>query len=1354
MCLAGAVMVLAPRAAADGSASIYWTNQFSIGQANLDGSNPNQNFIPQGGPEGSSGPEAVTADTQHVYWSNIVGTIARANVNGGNVDPNFINIPGPAFPNNNNAFGVAVDDAYVYWAEATTGSIGRANLDGSNVNPNFIPLGPSGIESGIPAGVAIDPDGQYIYWTDSLNGTIGRANLDGSGVNDNFITGAQTPAGIAVDPPYIYWDNVDAGTIGRANLDGNGVDQTFITGLHLPCVLLGVVGCGWLAAGGQFIYVPDPAGAIVRANDVNGTDVDPSFITGGNQTASVGLAWPDVPECMRTATPPPAPPGGAVFAGPLDAGSSDPNVVVVPAGSTWTPTSTCWNTQAAAQVMTQPTSISVSPGAAVVLHDSAHGLVSLWGAQDVPAGDGAPVLVPGRSDWTTTQAVVESATSFLSEFQSCRGCALGSITFAGAPGTPNPDTAYQNDLSNAELTSATLTGNFDGWNLTGAVLTGANLTGADLASATMTGVNLVNAALAGAQLPLGLILSLETTHAANVDLNGAQFVVEAYDRTVLAGKDLSGINLAGARFLGFPADLESTTFNGASLQKTNFQLADLANAQFQSAIAPGASFQDASLNGASFSQATQGSPVTNLEGADFIQADVSGATFQSADISNAVFNRALAVGTDFNSVIATNARFTGAHIYGDGEAFDSARQLTGADFVGAVLGGSDDGAGGFDLTGANLTNAKFDNAQCIACNFTGATLNGVSFSGADLPGAQLSDVTLQNASFFDAWLYCGDQNNDSCMTDSTFGGWDWPVALGSQESYGPVPFTATTLNQGEWTDVTVCPDGTLPDPTAGCQGDLQPGGLLSVPAPCTAVALDACPTTTSTLLNAQAAFGSAPISVVPATPPTWVTTVRSQSYDVGLTDGTVRLVGGGAPPQVVAGSPNQHCSNATQPCGDSGPATRALLGTPAGLAVGLDGSLYIADPALHRVRRIDPSGTITTVAGTGQACSAPAAVCGDGGPATNATLSGPDGVWASPGGELFIADGTRGVREVLPNGNITTIASTQGAYDVVSVVGDGTGNLYAATNKVSGADSPAPTNNADYIIQIGPTGGQPPTVVVGTGTSGYNGTQNSSEDLLPGTQVQINQPGSLSVALDGEIVFADTTNNLIRAYVPSSQGVTELGGLITSSGPQGGFNGDGCFADQTSFRSPAGVTATRGVLFVIADSGNGRLRQIGPTPLQEPTCPPQASQPPPVGQPPPPGPPASSPPGKSQPVPQRRQPDNHFTVSRVHVDRNGTISFTIKVPGAGTIDTLATAWNSNLAHAVLRLQPARNRFVYGRGHTTVRRAMSVRITLKPNALGKRLLRHHTYRPLLRFWIVYTPTGGRSRTIGFTGVHVP
>ncbi len=352
------------------------------------------------------------------------------------------------------------------------------------------------------------------------------------------------------------------------------------------------------------------------------------------------------------------------------------------------------------------------------------------------------------------------------------------------------------------------------------------------------------------------------------------------------------------------------------------------------------------------------------------------------------------------------------------------------------------------------------------------------------------------------------------------------------------------------------------------------------------------------------------------------------------------------------------------------------------------------------------------MAGTGQRCSAPSAVCGDGGAATAAALQGPYGVWADPGGDLFIADGARGIREVLPNGRITTVnTGAPGSYDIVSVTGDATGSLYAATRQ------------PDYLIHVDPTGKQPTTVVVGTGTSGYNGPST-------GTQAQINQPASLSVDPYGNIVFADTKNNLIRAYVPSSQSVILLGGLITNNAPHGGSAGNGCYADQTSFQDPAAVTATRGALFVVADTGNAQMRTIGPTPLQDPACPPKTRKPPP------------------------HHPNNHFTVSHIRTHRNGEITFAVKVPGAGRIDTLATAWKDNLARIAVPLKPAPHRFVYGRGHTTVRRATTRRLTLKPNAHGRRLVHHHTYRPVLRLWVTYTPTGGRLRSIGFRGIHLP
>src|SRR5262249_19080947 len=73
--------------------------------------------------------------------------------------------------------------------------------------------------------------------------------------------------------------------------------------------------------------------------------------------------------------------------------------------------------------------------------------------------------------------------------------------------------------------------------------------------------------------------------------------------------------------------------------------------------------------------------------------------------------------------------------------------------------------------------------------------------------------------------------------------------------------------------------------------------------------------------------------------------------------------------------------------GDGGPAVLAQLDGVGGLAVGPDGSLYIADSGNHRIRRIGPDGIITTVAGSGPVFPYPGDYAGDGGPATEARLS-------------------------------------------------------------------------------------------------------------------------------------------------------------------------------------------------------------------------------------------------------------------------------------------------------------------------------------------------------------------------------
>jgi YD repeat-containing protein len=106
--------------------------------------------------------------------------------------------------------------------------------------------------------------------------------------------------------------------------------------------------------------------------------------------------------------------------------------------------------------------------------------------------------------------------------------------------------------------------------------------------------------------------------------------------------------------------------------------------------------------------------------------------------------------------------------------------------------------------------------------------------------------------------------------------------------------------------------------------------------------------------------------------------------------------------------------------GDGKPATTARLNFPRQLALGPDGTLYIADSANHRIRRVGPDGTMTTAAGTGTAGSD-----GDGGPASAAQLNTPFGVAVGPDGGLYIGDtNNHRVRRVAPDGTLTTAMGT------------------------------------------------------------------------------------------------------------------------------------------------------------------------------------------------------------------------------------------------------------------------------------------------------------------------------------------
>jgi hypothetical protein len=170
--------------------------------------------------------------------------------------------------------GIAVDAQHVYWASASYG-IGRANLDGSDVNPTFIPAG----AVGIPWAVAVS--GQYIYFSDRNN--ILRAKLDGTGVS-TLVSGVDAFS-LAVDQQHVYWANFNADTIGEADLDGTNVDNSFVTGGNR---LMGV------ASDGTDVFFTNEGdaasgGAIGQTDAAGIRHVDQSLITGTGQPDGIAI---------------------------------------------------------------------------------------------------------------------------------------------------------------------------------------------------------------------------------------------------------------------------------------------------------------------------------------------------------------------------------------------------------------------------------------------------------------------------------------------------------------------------------------------------------------------------------------------------------------------------------------------------------------------------------------------------------------------------------------------------------------------------------------------------------------------------------------------------------------------------------------------------------------------------------------------------------------------------------------------------------------------------------------------------------------------------------------------------------
>jgi DNA-binding beta-propeller fold protein YncE len=205
--------------------------------------------------------------------------------------------------------------------------------------------------------------------------------------------------------------------------------------------------------------------------------------------------------------------------------------------------------------------------------------------------------------------------------------------------------------------------------------------------------------------------------------------------------------------------------------------------------------------------------------------------------------------------------------------------------------------------------------------------------------------------------------------------------------------------------------------------------------------------------------------------------------------------------------------------GDGGPAVEARVGWPQGLAMGRDGSLYIAVIA-DRIRKIDPAGIITTIAGGGDRSRRGK---DEGGPATQAVLSDPRGVAVGPDGSIYIAEWLAArVRKVDPEGIITTVAGNgKRGY-----AGDGGPATKARLNLPMAVAAAADgtvliADTCNHRIRKVDTAGTI-TTIVGTGEQGCSG------DGGPASRATLFWPSGLALAPNGDLYIADTENHRVR----------------------------------------------------------------------------------------------------------------------------------------------------------------------------------------------------------------------------------
>lgn len=315
-----------------------------------------------------------------------------------------------------------------------------------------------------------------------------------------------------------------------------------------------------------------------------------------------------------------------------------------------------------------------------------------------------------------------------------------------------------------------------------------------------------------------------------------------------------------------------------------------------------------------------------------------------------------------------------------------------------------------------------------------------------------------------------------------------------------------------------------------------------------------------------------PKTLASPTDPPSITYPASNNFTVGSPVSISPANVGGSIPATMYGQVTTFAGSTTSDSGHvDGTGTAARFNSAQQMALDASGNLYVTDTYNSTIRKIDPAGVVTTVAGQVGVFN------NTDGQGTAATFAYPDGLAIDASGNIFIADWNNGrIRKMTPSGAVTTFYEQIGGFAPNGITFDSSGNLIVSTY------------SANQIVKISPAG-------VATVIAGDPQEQTGFVDGT-GSAAVFNYPSDVVTDAAGNIYVADGFNNAVRKITPAGV-VTTFAGSTAYQGANW-YNNPGGFADGVGnaalFNNVTGFAMAPGDVLYVADRFNNDIRRIMP----------------------------------------------------------------------------------------------------------------------------------------------------------------